>query len=899
MKNKIIWFCLVFFLILPGYLQAVRIDAVTRNHSTSTETVLIAEKRNAKLPVIISEKAGKDTKARALELASYLERITGAKFEIKTGSAGPGILVGTIEEFPTPSAAEGLKIYDVYDGRDAYAIRTEDGCVKLLGATELGVSHAVSRFLELLGCRWFFPGPVWEIIPKIEKLTFNINETDRPEVCGGFFGYDLGQHYEKEDPDAGEATKSWYRKNRLPRGFKSVAGHSAHVVVQRFWKEFEAHPEMRALIKDENGNLIRTGTGPETPPGQPLKPGSKSWKWWGQLCVTNPDTQKYVIQWAQECLNKNPDADMVSVGPDDGGGWCLCPECAKLGDCGNQAFYLANIVARAIQKSHPGKLVGLLAYNWHADPPDFPIEPNVYVELTTTLIINTKYGFEKLLELWPKKCKYVGLYDYWAVYDWTRDNMPAGRTGNLKYVAEKIPYYLRHGLICLNAECGNSWGGQGLGYYLAIHLMWNTSTDVEALKNDFYQKAFGPAAKWMKAYYQHTDLGNAPLVGPTFYRICCDYLEAAERAAAGQPDVLARIQQLKQYNVYVYLLNKVRDTSLPFEERKKWAFETLKWNYRIRNTYMTFWSFFAGMTTAQWAKEFNEPTWNWYENYSVQKKPEQIPYRDPSPITPEETDKWFSKMKADFGDVPKVTTLSFSKNLVAPEWISGSPNPPRNNKVIFHGKFTMALASMKGEPLKLSMNHGTMYPNSPPGDYVLTDMSGKEITRGTIPICPKEPVQIELNVPSAGVYYFMFDDHGGGTVFMPAPGLRAAFVPEGQRGYTLLWNTWFYVPKGTREIQFAASCGGIRFGIKDPDGKWIEYQGRPSVDQRKDGMNFRGDGFYYTIPVPEGMDGKMWGMFMAQCGFNMRFFNIPTIFSLSSDGPIIPEEVAKKDNLRW
>jgi hypothetical protein len=34
--------------------------------------------------------------------------------------------------------------------------------------------------------------------------------------------------------------------------------------------------------------------------------------------------------------NQHPAADMVGVGPDDGGGWCLCPECAKWGDRGNR-----------------------------------------------------------------------------------------------------------------------------------------------------------------------------------------------------------------------------------------------------------------------------------------------------------------------------------------------------------------------------------------------------------------------------------------------------------------------------------------------------------------------------------------------------------------------------------
>jgi hypothetical protein len=875
---------------------AARIDATTRNRSASAETVLIADGGTARLPIVVASGASTATEDRANELAACLERITGAKFKINTVAKGPAIIVGTIVDFPTPSAAAGLKVCDTYDGRDAYAIRTEGGCIKLLGNTDLGVSHAVSRFLESFGCRWFFSGPAWAVIPRIPRLTFALNETDRPETLGAGFGYDMGQQYEKEDPDAGEATKDWFRKNRVPRGFKSGAGHCAHNVVSRFRKEFDRHPEMRALIKDKDGNLLRTGTGPEAPPGaKTFPPGSKSWGMWGQLCVTNPETVKLVISYAEEWLEKHPDADMVGVGPDDGGGWCLCPECAKLGNCGNQAFYLANEVAKVVKKSYPDKLVGLLAYNWHCDPPDFPMEPNVYVELATSLMVNTKYGFERLAEVWPTKVKYFGIYDYWGVYDWTRDNLPSGRIGSTRYIAETVAGHVKHGLICMNGESGNSWGPQGIGFYLAARVLWNPSTDLEALKKDFYEKAFGPAAPAMKSYYERIDMGNNPLVGAAFYRGCLDDLEAAEKAAGGSPDVLARLAMLKQYNVYVYMLNKERDSTATPEVRKKWAQETLQWNYRIRNTYMTFWTFFAGFTTKQWANEFREPTWNWYE---MREKREQIPYRDAHPVTAEETDRWFQQMKADYGVAPKVTPVTFGKKLVAPKWPEADPPVPRDS-VVLHGPFTYALASLKGEPLRLSMNNGTMYPDSATGTYVLTDMEGKEITRGEVPICPKTPTPIELKVPAAGVYHFKFDDHNAGTLVSFGQGQRAAFIQDGTRGYTMLRASWFYVPKGTGEVQLAASCGGVRMGIRDPNGKWLECKERPYFAPQRDGLNFKADGYYYVIPVPKGMDGQMWGLMLPQCGYHLRFFNIPTILSNSMDGPIIPQEVAEKDGLKW
>jgi len=729
------------------------------------------------------------------------------------------------------------------------------------------------------------------VIPRIPKLTCNFNETDRPETLGADFGYDMGQQYEPNDPDAGEATKDWFRKNRVPRGFKSAAGHCAHNVVARFRKEFDEHPEMRALIKDENENLIRTGTGPETPEGQPLKPGSKSWGMWGQLCVSNPETVKLVTRWAQERLDQNPTADMIGAGPDDGGEWCLCPECAKLGDCGNQSFYLANEVAKAVQKSHPGKLVGLLAYNWHCDPPDFPLEPNVYVELTTALLINTKYGFERLAELWPTKVKYFGLYDYWAVYDWTRDNLPSGRIGSTRYVAENVAGFVRSGVACMRAENGNSWGPQGIGQYLAARVLWNSSAHIEALKKEFYGKAFGPASQAMKSYYERIDMGNKPLVGASFYRACLDDLDAAEKAAAGRPDVLARIKMLKEYNVYVYLLGRKNDMDQDREARKRYALETLRWNYRIRNTYMTFWTFFAGFTSAQWAKEFNEPTWNWYE---MREKRDQIPYRDPRPITKEELAERFKEMKTYYGDIPKITEVTFSNRLVAPP--VRQPEKPVQNPGIqasMHRGYDLALVSPDGGPLRFSMTHGNVYPNSPKGSYVLEDMAGKEIGRGEV---SHGKSRIELQVPKAGVYLFRYDDHGGGSNLTPDPGLRSAFLLARGHAYSLSggWNVWVYVPKGTKEIQFyARGGGGGVIGFGRPDGTWVGEETAPVKSNDKRYM--KADGSFKVIPVPRGMDGKAWRLLYSPGG--IYFFNIPNLLWFRPDAMILPKEVVKKDRL--
>jgi len=856
----IIGLCLICIGMPAGAIS--RIDATTRNASASRETVVVARNGFTKLPIVIAANADPQTRACAEELAGYLKKITGAEFTLAPGGAGHGIYVGTITEFPTPSAAAGLRIFDFYDGREAYAIRTEGGSIKLLGATSRGAEYAVSRFLELLGCRFFFQNPVWEVIPKAATLTFNRNETDRPEMLIRYLGYPLTSNYEPDDPDAGGLLQAWWRHNRVGKSLQTSVGHCWPEIIERFSTEFDAHPEYLALV---NGK--RQG---------------------GQLCVSNPAVVPMAIRYVNEYFDKHPDADMIGVGPADGGGYCTCPDCAaRWKNPGDQAFYLANEAAKALRQSHPGKFVGIYAYNWHCDPPEFTLEPNVYVELTTALLLNTKYGFDELLELWPKKCRYVGLYDYWAVYDWIRDRLPSGRTGNMQYVAEKLPFYISRGTCGLSAESGNSWGSQGLGYYLGARLLWNSKADVEALKKDFYEKAFGPAAPAMKTYYERIDLGNKPLVGPTFYRLCIDDLERAETAARGQPDILARIEQLKQYHVFIYLLNKTNQPGLDPAGQKTYALEMLTWNYRMRNTYMTFWSFFTDQTTRQLADRFKEESWWWWKMHS-QGKRDEIPYCDPAPITAEETTRRLMEIKTSYGDPVEVTDIPFSRQLVVAKWPAAPPEKPWT--FASQGGFRLALGSTDGEPVKVNINHGTIYKNFPDGKYMLTDHAGKTVAEGKAPYGNNE---LELKVPGPGVYYFSYDDASAGASTVPSPETPAAYVLEKGEHFTVYNHSYlyFYVPKGTKELQLYASRGNP-FGICQPDGIWIGND-KPIYQHPR---SLEGNGAYQSIPVPPGMDGKVWSSVDMVSG-SFHFFNIPTIFFVHPDNVMAPREIAEKDGL--
>ena len=172
---------------------------------------------------------------------------------------------------------------------------------------------------------------------------------------------------------------------------------------------------------------------------------------------------------------------------------------------------LANEVGRAVAKEYPGKLVGLYAYNEHAEPPSFSLEPNVYVQLTAGFI-RGRYSLEELLEIWPKLCRNMGFYEYFSVWLWDFDRLPGGRAADSVYLSKQIPRYAALGATSIDCESGDNWGPHGRGYYVANRLMWDPQANVEALLADFYDKAFGPAAAPMRRYYERFDAGGKPLM---------------------------------------------------------------------------------------------------------------------------------------------------------------------------------------------------------------------------------------------------------------------------------------------------------------------------------------------------------------------------------------------------
>ena len=181
-------------------------------------------------------------------MAGYLQRISGAEFELTTGDGRSGIVLGTLNDFPHAAWAEALAIHGG-DGREAYGIETNGDRVLILGATDLGLDRGITRFLETLGCRWFFPHEAWHVVPELDRVAVDLDVTDRPAMlarriwCG--WGY--------WDAQAREDYEAWSRRNRLGASIKVSAGHSWQRIIRERKDVFETHPEYLAPANGDQG----------------------------------------------------------------------------------------------------------------------------------------------------------------------------------------------------------------------------------------------------------------------------------------------------------------------------------------------------------------------------------------------------------------------------------------------------------------------------------------------------------------------------------------------------------------------------------------------------------------------------------------------------------------------
>ena len=754
--------------------------------------------------------------------------------------------VGLAADFP------GLKL--VLKEREEYVLRSAKDGLRVVGATPLALEDASWDLLYRLGYRQYFPGATWEIVPSEKNLSIDVDVTEKPvylsrRIWYGFGGWDFsrGPH------------RDWAAKNRVVEGFDLDTGHAYGSIIHRHEKEFAAHPEYRGLVGGE-------------------RKGSK-------MCISNSELRKLVIDDALAQCAKTPTGDSISMDPSDGGGWCECPECAKLGSVTDQALFLANEVATAINVKFPGRHVGMYAYNFHSPPPNIRVHPQVVISVATAFIKGGQ-TLDELIEGWAAKGAKIGIREYYSVNTWDRDMPGSARGAKTDYLARTIPDFAAKGARFLSAESSDNWGPNGLGYYLASRMLWDPreAKNVDVLREEFLTRAFGPAWEPMSRFYQQLD-GSKP------HPIQADQLGRMFRALDEArkmeltPAIRARVDALTLYARYVHLYQRYE--KLKAAPRQA-AFESMiRHAYRMRNTLMIH-SQALYRDLASRDKSVTVP------EEAGWKVPEgKNPWKSSEPFSDSELTAFVKEgVEGNALAELKFEPVKFGDDLVAATPLQLPAKPPGD---LGAGRGTQTFYTYlkkANDVIEINVTGGLIahYRDRGPVKLALFKIGGESDTgeletlvtedRSVLPDGATHLVK--LRAKQAGLYKLTADDGKDKTrlelVSSIAWTIKSSDDQPMNSTYSGPWLQYFYVPKGTKEVGFfGAESGEIR----------------DSSDRPLFSLNGR-EPNYYSVVVPQGEDGKLWSVRYGQR--SIRLLTVPPYFARNAESLLLPSEVVRRDS---
>lgn len=140
------------------------------------------------------------------------------------------------------------------------------------------------------------------------------------------------------------------------------------------------------------------------------------------------------------------------------------------------------------------------------------------------------------------------------------DGIPARWSAAPERIIDDLRTTYDAGIRALTYETDFNFGKYGLAYYLMSKVLWNVRTtpeDLHAVRDRWLQRAYGSGWKQMKAYYDFLLVDHYPANAPAAWAKAVRFIEAAEAAIdpAAEPDARRRLDDLKQYWYFYYLLD--------------------------------------------------------------------------------------------------------------------------------------------------------------------------------------------------------------------------------------------------------------------------------------------------------------------------------------------------------
>ncbi len=510
------------------------------------QTFAIVDSGKPLATIVLAAGASENERFAAKELQTYIAKSSGATLPVRTDDE---TIEGTI-------IAVGRNKFNLDDKlgygklrKDGYRIGTDGKVLSLVGSDDEGTQYAVYAFLEQqLGVRWLWPGELGEVVPKRTTIAVGrIDQTDEPDFIwrnrgpgGAMWGSATGpteMHAKARQlgitREHQQQVELWEKRNK----WGGVKVYGGHVLGEIFTPDRYAktHPEYYALV---NGKRAVPGKGYD-------------YKHGGQVCTTNPEVIDVTVQWVRHFFDEHPDYDAVHISMNDGLGFCQCDRCRALDSdqvlkekgidaeeaqssrgrntsITDRIFTFANAVSTAVQKTHPGKYVMNLAYSQYILPPErIEIRPFVIPQYCLWSAYRhadsaLRRKQEDMTARWAKASKHTGIYEYYINGSWP--SLPRIVVG---HIAASIKTLRKQGYDYYQTQAGDEFAVNGINYYVAGRLLWDSSLDEAAIRDDFYRAGFGNAAGAVKRFHQRLiDAWDQATAGGT--DVTCDSFAGAD-----------------------------------------------------------------------------------------------------------------------------------------------------------------------------------------------------------------------------------------------------------------------------------------------------------------------------------------------------------------------------------
>jgi len=469
------------------------------------------------------------------ELQHWLKEISGV--EIPISQVNPGISPKITVGFH-PDMTDKFKVRPPVENDESFRYFNAGPDIFIYGGKQRGTMYGVFSFLEReLGCRWYTP----KVSSIPSRSEFRFTWFDRSEKPGVRVRNDF--YFEAFDP-------IWAARNRVNGSMsfrQQPGGVESYWAVHTFYplmppdEFFGKHPEYYSLIDG-----VRTHDR-------------------AQLCLSNPDVLKIMIERIKDRMRKSPEYLIYDVSQNDWYNPCQCENCqaiaSKYGGESGVIIWFVNQVAKAVEEEFPGKFIGTLAYQYTRKPPQ-NIKPadNVVVRLCS-IECCFAHDFKSCpqnqtflddLKGWSAIAPHMYIWDY--VVNFTNYIMPFP---NFSVLKPNIQTFRENNAIGIMEQAAyQSRGGEfaELRAYLIARLLWNPDCNPEEVISDFMSGYYGRSGKYIRQYFnlvqklvtpdRHFQYGltpTDPLYSQGFIKKSAEILHEAEKVADND-EILHRVE---------------------------------------------------------------------------------------------------------------------------------------------------------------------------------------------------------------------------------------------------------------------------------------------------------------------------------------------------------------------